>query len=145
MGIGVRIFRNLVALGSVSVLVFLCTGCTARAPLSDVFASTATSVDALPEADNLTLSGGIEASSARSLGEDTAGNRYFVVQASDSTETCLLVYFSDGLVGSGCGEQLPVQFGVRDFEAELVSEIPSPIPVGSESVGDHVIATLQSN
>ena len=140
-----RIFRNLVALGSVGVLVFLCTGCTARAPLSGVFASTATSVDALPEANNFAVSSGIEASSSRSLGEDTAGNRYFVVRASDSNDTCLLVYFPDGLVGSGCDEQLPIQFGVQDFEAELVSKLPASIPVGSEAIGEHVIATLKSN
>ena len=137
--------RDLLALGSVGVLVFLCTGCTARAPLSEVFASTATSVDALPKVENFTLFSGIDASSSRSLGEDTAGNRYFVVRTSNSNDTCLLVYFPDGLVGSGCGEQLPIQFGVRDFEAELVSKLPASIPVGSEAVDEYVIATLHAN
>lgn len=140
-----RIFRNLAALGSLGVLIFLCTGCTARAPLSGVFASPATSIDALPESDNLGLSSGIEASSSRSLGQDTDGSKYFVVRASDSNDTCLLVYFPDGLVGWGCGEELPIEFGVRDFQAQLVSDLPASIPVGSEAVGEHVIATLKSD
>lgn len=122
-----------------AALLLSSAGCTAPNPMDKIFAVDADSSDHLPAGDQGSVA--VDPASARYAGADTAGGQYYFARTPQGDEFCLLVFMKDGIVSTGCARQLPLRFGFEDYTFDVVETLPTPIPEGSEAVGDHVVVS----
>lgn len=130
------------------IAIFAClalSACSSAQTIEDILKQDPARSDQLPSSAQINESLRVNEESARSLGTDSSGNRYFVARTDVSNETCFLVFSDDDTAASSCGTSLPLQVELDtesdSLTAKLVTSIPPTLPAGSEAIGEHVVTT----
>ena len=133
-----RLPASLLALFVVGVAV---VGCSPANPLA-IFDRAATAEDALP-AD---LTGEVDADTSRYVGEDSAGNRFWVVRDDEVDGMCIIVVDAEsGAPWSGCGGPpiaLTIESGLR---VELAGYPDQLSETNAELIGDTLLVGSEAS